>query len=34
VLVCHVTGSASNPFVVINVSNRGWSNGHSKHDGD
>jgi hypothetical protein len=34
VLVCHKTGSAKNPFVVISISINGWNNGHSKHDGD
>jgi hypothetical protein len=31
VLICHRTGSATNPYVVINVSINGWLNGHSKH---
>jgi hypothetical protein len=34
VLVCHRTGSAKNPFVVISISINGWNNGHSKHAGD
>jgi len=32
--VCHATGSASNPFVFIEVSNQGWTNGHEKHGDD
>jgi hypothetical protein len=31
VLVCHKTGSAKNPYVVISISINGWNNGHSKH---
>src|SRR5207237_5211179 len=34
VLVCHKTGSATNPYVVISISINGWTNGHSKHSGD
>jgi hypothetical protein len=31
VIICHRTGSATNPYVVINVSINGWLNGHTKH---
>src|SRR5204863_2767322 len=31
VIICHRTGSATNPYVVINVSINAWLNGHSKH---
>ena len=34
VIICHRTGSATNPYVVINISVNGWLNGHSKHEGD
>jgi len=34
VLICHKTGSATNPYVVISISINGWTNGHSKHPGD
>jgi hypothetical protein len=34
VLICHKTGSATNPYVVISISINGWVNGHSKHPGD
>jgi len=26
--VCHATGSETNSWVVINVANQGWMNGH------
>ncbi len=34
--VCHMTGSVTNPAVMINVANQGWVNGHDKasHQGD
>jgi len=31
VIICHRTGSATNPYVVINVSINAWLNGHTKH---
>jgi hypothetical protein len=31
VIICHRTGSASNPYVVINISLSGWLHGHSTH---
>ena len=31
VIICHRTGSASNPYVVINISIEGWLHGHSTH---
>jgi hypothetical protein len=31
VILCHRTGSATNPYVQINVSINAWLNGHSKH---
>jgi len=31
VIICHRTGSATNPYVVINISINAWQNGHSKH---
>lgn len=32
--VCHRTHSAKHPWVKITVSQQGWLNGHSKHNGD
>jgi hypothetical protein len=32
--VCHATGSASNPYVLINPSARGAANGHARHASD
>ncbi|MGB2875442.1 MAG: hypothetical protein WBB76_08215, partial [Gaiellaceae bacterium] len=29
--ICHRTGSATHPYVVINVSINGWLHGHQKH---
>lgn len=34
VSVCHATGSMSNPYVLISVSENAWENGHSDHEGD
>ena len=34
VKVCHATGSATNPYVLITVSEQGCENGHANHDGD
>jgi hypothetical protein len=34
VTLCHATGSATNPFVVITVAASGVLDGHSQHDGD
>lgn len=34
VSVCHATGSATNPFVLITVSENAWLNAHSDHEGD
>jgi hypothetical protein len=34
ITLCHATGSASNPYVKITVSEQGATNGHSKHAGD
>jgi hypothetical protein len=31
VIICHRTGSATNPYVIINVSINAWLNGHTKH---
>lgn len=31
VIVCHATGSASNPYVVINIPMTAWTEGHSGH---
>jgi hypothetical protein len=31
VIICHRTGSATNPYVQINISINAWLNGHSKH---
>ncbi|MGB2875653.1 MAG: hypothetical protein WBB76_09310, partial [Gaiellaceae bacterium] len=31
VIICHRTGSATHPYVVINVSINGWLHGHQKH---
>ena len=31
VIICHRTGSATNPYVAINISINAWLNGHSKH---
>jgi hypothetical protein len=31
VIICHRTGSESNPYVVINVSIEAWLHGHSTH---
>ena len=34
VTICHATSSETNPFEVITISENGWLNGHSKHEGD
>lgn len=31
VIVCHATGSTSNPYVVINIPLTAWNGGHSRH---
>jgi hypothetical protein len=31
VIICHRTGSQSNPYVVINISMSAWVHGHSTH---
>jgi hypothetical protein len=31
VIVCHRTGSDSNPYVVINIPMTAWTEGHTKH---
>jgi hypothetical protein len=31
VYVCHATGSATNPYVLIHISINGWIHGHSHH---
>jgi hypothetical protein len=31
VILCHRTGSDTNPYVVINVSVRAWEHGHTTH---
>src|SRR4051812_10034983 len=31
VIICHRTGSSTNPYVVINISINAWMNGHSRH---
>jgi hypothetical protein len=33
-VICHATGSASNPFVVIRTSDSGCANGHAGHPRD
>jgi hypothetical protein len=32
--ICHATGSATNPFVIVDVSTHGCISGHAKHPGD
>ena len=35
VTICHRTGSDSNPYVEITISENAWeNNGHGNHDGD
>ena len=34
ITICHKTGSAQNPFVMIAVSNNAARNGHARHQGD
>lgn len=34
VTICHATGSETNPYVEITISQNGWDNGHSKHGDD
>jgi hypothetical protein len=34
VTVCHATSSETNPYEVITISENGWLNGHSGHEGD
>lgn len=34
VLVCHATGSETNPYVLIAISRQGWENGHKDHQDD
>src|SRR5512141_2765460 len=34
ITICHKTGSAQNPYVVITVSTNAAKNGHAKHEGD
>src|SRR5881275_3048344 len=31
VIICHRTGSTTNPYVQINISINAWLNGHQKH---
>jgi hypothetical protein len=31
IIICHATGSASNPFVVINIPMTAWTNAHDVH---
>jgi hypothetical protein len=31
VIICHRTGSATNPYVAINISINAWLNGHTRH---
>lgn len=31
VIVCHATGSQSNPYVEIEVAKQAWESGHSPH---
>jgi len=31
VYVCHATGSATNPYVLIRISLNGWLSGHARH---
>lgn len=31
VIVCHATGSASNPYVVINIPMTAWTSAHDRH---
>jgi hypothetical protein len=33
-IICHATGSESNPFEIIVTDNQGVIDGHSKHEGD
>lgn len=34
VAICHKTGSAENPYVLISVSENAVKHGHGKHEGD
>jgi uncharacterized protein YceK len=34
ITICHKTGSAKHPYVVITVSNDATRDGHAKHEGD
>lgn len=34
ITICHKTGSAKHPYVVITISNDAIKDGHAKHDGD
>src|SRR5205085_8419694 len=33
-IICHATGSATNPYVLVKTSEAGCINGHSAHPGD
>jgi hypothetical protein len=34
ILICHKTGSAKKPYVLISVANNATRDGHANHEGD